>query len=73
MKFKAEMKTVSNSQSGKSVICSPNGAKEIFKPLITGLKSQNINRNQSVYIYFISNTEFNYVQTKFQQKSTDNK
>ena len=29
---------------------------EIFKPLIKGLKSHNINRNQSVYIYFISNT-----------------
>ena len=54
-------------------MCSPNGAKEILKPLIKGLKSQNINRNQSVYIYFISNTEFNYVQTKFKKNSTDNK
>ena len=67
------MRTFSNSQSGKSVVCSPNGAKEIFKPLIKGLKSQNINRNQSVYIYFILNTEFNYIQTKFKQNSTDNK
>ena len=62
------IRTVSNFQSGKSVVCSPNGAKEIFKPLTKGLKSQNINRNQSVYIY-----EFNYVQTKFKQNSTDNK
>ena len=34
-----EMRTVSNFQSGKSVVCSPNGAKEIFKQLIKGLKS----------------------------------
>ena len=32
--------------------------KAIFKSLIEGLKSQNINRNQSVYAYLISKIEF---------------
>ena len=43
------MRIVSNYQSGKSIDNSPNGAKEIYKLLIEGLKSQNINRNQSFY------------------------
>ena len=36
--------------------------KSIFKSLIKGLKSQNINRNQSVYAEFISKIEFNFIQ-----------
>ena len=32
--------------------------KAIFKSLIKGLKSQNNNRNQSLYAYFISIIEF---------------
>ena len=43
----------------------PKWRKAIFKSLIKGLKSQNINRNQSVYAEFISKIEF---KTKFQQK-----
>ena len=47
----------------------PKWRKPIFEPLIKGLKSQNIKRNQSVYTFFLylklSLTSF---KNKFQQK-----
>ena len=56
--FYAGMIKISHSQSGKYVGWLQNGEKAIFKSLIEGLKSQNINRNQSVYAYLISKIEF---------------
>ena len=75
MRLYSGMRTVSNSQSGKSVVCSPNGAKEILKPLIKGLNSQNTNRNHSVFFHFIYQilnlTMFKLNLSKIQQTIND--
>ena len=46
----------------KTCRLTPKRRKAIFKSLYKGLKSQNINRNQSVYAKFISKIELNFIQ-----------
>ena len=62
------MRIVGHSQSGKSSKWILNGAKQIFISLIKSLDSQNTNRNQLVYDYFMINNQLNNVKTKFYPK-----